>query len=396
MDRKAAKCESWATIRGRTRCIDHEAGSGGMAVGNIMAAVSDGTVCAVLQAAPPIALHGSDLPRTDGNCPVMVDHNGITAYFSHYQPIGHTYRRRGSSEFDFYQAAVATRFDRDPNPMIGKWIEAVWPDPKGGLLGLYHAEHLAPCARQLFIPEIGMARSDDDGLTWSILRSVLQAPENQTDCEYRNGFFAGGYGDLCALPDRERRFLYMPFTSFVAHEPAQGVVMARFPYAEPASALEIWTEGGWRISEGQLPKPIWPTTRGWKHLDPDGFWGPAVHYNQRLDAFVMLLNHTAGGYGNLLQEGIYFSVNRDLSDPESWSRPARLVAGGAWYPQAVGVEPGCSDAVVRDTARFFMAGYSAWTIQFMPADMAPGGNRPLALTKADFTELFGAAHKAPW
>jgi len=365
-------------------------------VEDVVATVSDSNVCAVLRAAPPIALHGRDLPRTDGNSPVIVDQDGVTAYFSHYQPIGHTYRRRGDRGFEFGQRAIPVRFDHDPNPMIGKWIEAVWPNPEGGLLGLYHAEHLAPCTRQLFIPEIGMARSDDGGFTWKFLGPVVRAPEDQTDCEYRNGFFAGGYGDLCAVPDRERQFLYMPFTSFVAHEPAQGVAMARFPYTDPASAVEIWTQDGWCNPDGRLPKPVWPTRRGWRHLDPDGFWGPAVHYNKRLDAYVMLLNHTAGGHGNLLQEGIYFSVNKDLGNPDAWSNPIRFVVGGAWYPQAIGLEPGCSDALVEDTARFFMAGYSAWTIQFMPTGMGPQDNRLLTPTKAEFARLFGADHKSPW
>lgn len=35
--------------------------------------------------------------------------------------------------------------------------------------------------------------------------------------------------------------------------------------------------------------------RGWRHADPDGFWGPALHYNRALGAFVMLFNRTAGG-----------------------------------------------------------------------------------------------------
>lgn len=54
-----------------------------------------------------------------------------------------------------------------------------------------------------------------------------------------------------------------------------------------------------------------------------------MHYNRALDAFVMLLNRTAAGHGDLPQEGIYASMNHDLADAEGWSPPLQIVRGGA-------------------------------------------------------------------
>lgn len=361
----------------------------------IVGEAAGGGVHIVLRSAPPLALHGRDLARTDGNSPALVQDDGAIVYFSHYVPVGHTYRKRGRRSLDFDQPAIPIRFVGDSAPATGKWLEAVWARPDGGYLGLYHAEELAHCPRRLYVPYIGLARSED-GIDWHLGEPVLRPPAGQIDCSYRNGFFAGGYGDLCALADRRRARVYVAFTSFVADESAQGIVMARFAEADPSGSLEWWQEGKWRLAGEGLPQPLWPMRRGWRHLDPDGYWGPAIHYNRQLDAYVMLLNHTAGGFGNLLQEGVYFSVNRDLARPDDWSEPAKLVDGGAWYPQVIGLEAGDGDARAGAVARFYMAGYSAWTVEFFPLSSVLPQGRPLKPTKPQFRALFGSQHKSPW
>lgn len=368
----------------------------------IAASVSNGEFCVTLRPAPPLALHGAEMPRTDGNSPVLGDAGGSTVFFSHYSPRGHSYRREGSAGLQFTRDPVAVRFVDDADPETGKWIEAVWPDAAAdgaGLYGLFHAEMLAPCERPLFLPEIRIGRSADRGLTWRSCGTLLRAPAAQTDCSYRNGFLAGGFGDLSALPDRARRFHYIAFTSFVADEAAQGVVMARLACADPLRDAQWWTRDGWQPADAAkaLPQPLWPMRRGWRHRDPDGFWGPAVHYNRGLEAYVMLLNRTAGGDGNLVQEGIYASLNADLADPQGWSVPLRIVAGGAWYPQAIGLQPGSSDTDVDGPARFFMGGYSAWMIDFARGAACHGiADRPLQPTGAIFAAMFGHRHKSPW
>ena len=160
--------------------------------------------------------------------------------------------------------------------------------------------------------------------------------------------------------------------------------------------LAWWSRDGWRPVGDRSPKPLWPISRGWRHVDPDGFWGPAVHYNWALDLYVMLLNRTAGGTGDLIQEGVYVSVNRTLDDPERWSRPLQIVKGGAWYPEVVGLEDGCGDTEAGAIGRFFMAGFSAWTMEFSPPALHGVAARPLRPTKADFVRAFGSERRCPW
>jgi hypothetical protein len=353
---------------------------------------------AVLRPAAPLTLHGSEIWRTDGNSPVLLDGSGATAFFSHYEPRGHTFRRRGSLDLRFDAPSQPVRIVDDPAPEVGKWIEAVWRGPDGRLHGWYHAEELAACPRRLFLPHIGALVSEDDGLTWRCTGELLRAPAAQTDCSYLNGFFAGGYGDLSVLPDRAGRHLYMGFTSYVADESAQGVVLARQAIGTRGDpgALELWCDGAWRTPQGRPPTPLWRPVRGWRHADPDSFWGPALHFNRALNCYVMLLNRTAGGHGDLVQEGIYLSFNAKLDDPTGWTRPLQLVRGGAWYPQVIGLEPGDGDMHAGRRARFFMAGFSAWEIEFGEPSEVKEAQHLLAPTASDFAKYFGVGRKCPW
>jgi hypothetical protein len=119
-----------------------------------------------------------------------------------------------------------------------------------------------------------------------------------------------------------------------------------------------------------------------------------VHYNRALAAYVMLLNHTAGGASDLRQEGIYVSISRTLDDPSGWSPPMRIVRGGGWYPEVIGLEEGMGDAEAGGMARFFMAGFSAWQMELSPA-VGPRAARPLEPTVAEFHRQFGN-RRCPW
>jgi hypothetical protein len=380
--------------------VTEDAGPGEVAGRAVIAQAADEHMQVTLRASPPVTLHDEDFWRTDGNSPVQVGGDGVTVFFSDYAPRGRTFRRRASRALRFEDKASAVRLLDDPDPQVGKWIEAVWKDTACGVLrGWYHAEEVAPCAARLFVPHIGELISEDDGVSWRCRGELLRAPPGQIDCSWQNGFFAGGYGDLCVVPDRLGRHLYMPFTSCLTDENFQGIVMARMPAARPpvpAAGLELWGSEGWRPAADRFPQPILRPARGWRHVDPDCFWGPAVHYNRALDAYVMLLNHTADGDGDLVQEGIYASINRALDNPAGWSPPLQIVRGGAWYPEVVGLEDGCGDAEAGGVGRFFMAGFSAWSIEFARPGYGPAINHPLHPTKADFARLFGVGKRCPW
>jgi hypothetical protein len=110
----------------------------------------------------------------------------------------------------------------------------------------------------------------------------------------------------------------------------------------------------------------------------------------------MLLNRTAGGHGDFVQEGIYASINQALDNPDGWSTPLQFVRGGAWYPQVVGLGEGQGDTKAGPGGRFFMGGFSAWDIDFSVPTPRGVLQRPLSPTAADFARLFGAGRRCPW
>jgi hypothetical protein len=356
----------------------------------MVAEVADKDLRIVVRAASPLTLHDGHCWRTDGNSPVVLGKTGAVAFFSHYEPRGHTLRRVGTIELLFSQPALPVVIVDDPHPRVGKWIEAVWRDPTGGLRGWYHAEEPACGDRKLFVPHIGEMVSDDLGRRWHGCHELVRA--SSLDCSWRNGFFAGGYGDLCVVPDRASEWLYLFFTSYHVDRRSQGIAVLRLPTGPGPS--ELWGDRGWTRDMDRPPRPIWPVERGWRHADPDAFWGPAVHFNRAAGRFVMLLNHTANGAGDLRQEGIYASCSPAPDDPTSWSRPLQLVDGGAWYPQVVGMQRGDGDTLAGSVARFFMAGFSLWEVKFS-AGRKINENRPLTPSRSEFASQFGPG-KCPW
>jgi hypothetical protein len=93
----------------------------------------------------------------------------------------------------------------------------------------------------------------------------------------------------------------------------------------------------------------------------------------------MLLNRTnSDAWG---QEGIYVSFNPRLDEPPGWSTPYRIVEGGSWYPQVIGLEQARgTDTWAGGTARFFMSGRSDSLIGFAPpsnlSPEPPSNDRP--------------------
>ena len=146
----------------------------------------------------------------------------------------------------------------------------------------------------------------------------------------------------------------------------------------PAGKVSLWTEGLWMPArtlragredgamwEYPLASPVYPVARSW-HLDgpaADAFWGPSVHWNTHLQQYVMLLNRARDMQWT--QEGIYVAFSPSLEDPSQWSTPRKILDGGGWYPQVIGLEQGRgTDRLAGAAARLFIQGRSEHLIQF--------------------------------
>jgi hypothetical protein len=133
-----------------------------------------------------------------------------------------------------------------------------------------------------------------------------------------------------------------------------------------------WTEAG----RGGRVTPVFPVKTAWQTATPDALWGPSVHWNTYLNCYVMLLNHAAGDPG-WSQEGIYVSFCSDLSRPESWTTPRKILDKSefpGWYffyPQVMGLEAGGTDRLAGKVARLYVGGTSNWEIEFGAADGPP-------------------------
>lgn len=276
----------------------------------------------------------------------------------------------------------ATTFNNVVNG--ARWMEAVVPDPSSGVLyGYYHREPAGVCPDDpsKTAPSIGAARSNDGGLSWIDLGPIIEAAPAVPDCESPNTYFAGGVGDFSAILDDNGSDLYILFSTYGPDFSRQGVAVARMLWGdrdEPAGRVGIWSDGVWRYPEPSdegliypAASPILPAQTSWHNRlgQVDAFWGPSVHWNTFLNRYVMLLNRAKDS--TWAQEGIYVSATRTLANPASWSLPQKLLDGGRWYPQVMGLELGRgTDRLAGERARLFMAGASEYEIVFQSRDVA--------------------------
>jgi len=272
------------------------------------------------------------------------------------------------------------------HPGYGVWMESVVVDGDGTWYGYYHNEVPATiCGREeLTLPRIGAARSSDRGDTWEDLGIILEAPPNWYDCATPNQYFVGGVGDVSVMLDHDSKDLYLFFSQYSKYAAAQGVALARLAWADrdsPAGKVMVFNHGAWlpptRVTsedDDGVAHSDWmysygtaivPVTQPWHDEDPrdDAFWGASVHWNVSLQSYVMLLNRTKDE--QFTQEGVYVSFATRLDDPAAWTTPLKIVDGGSWYPQVIGIETGeGSDKQAGARARLFMGGRSTQFIEF--------------------------------
>jgi hypothetical protein len=275
------------------------------------------------------------------------------------------------------------------HPGNGLWMEAVVTDDVGTWYGYYHNENPAiGCGRpDRAIARIGAARSEDRGRTWEDLGIILEAPTDSVACNSQNRYVIGGVGDLSVMLDEDKSDLYIFFSQYQAEASAQGVAVARLRWADrdhPVARVMVWNNGAWlrahfnrtptRDVQGEVRRVWWEyptgtplvsTTQAWHDADPkvDAFWGPSVHWNHAIQQYVMLLNRAKDE--NYAQDGIYVSFAPQLDDPRLWTPPQKILSGGKWYPQVIGLGAGTgTDKSADATARLFMSGRSDYIISF--------------------------------
>jgi len=277
-------------------------------------------------------------------------------------------RSQGSDQFHLGAAQAV------PMTHLGKgwptWIEATWVDPTGPIFGWYHQEVWGVCgaASRLAVPQIGAAVSYDGGASWRDLGIVLSAGD-PINCAEQNGYFAGGNGDPFVMPDAEGQYFYFFFGHYGGPLKQQGVVMARMPFAARFGPLgNVWKyhSGEWNEPGiGGRTTPIFPARVGWEQSDTNAFWGPSLHWNPYLGQYVMLLNKSCCTAG-FPQEGIYASFTKDLSKPDSWTKPKKFMDNDGWYPQVLGLEAEKgTDSQAGRRARLYIYGHSSWEIEFV-------------------------------
>ena len=318
----------------------------------------------------------------DSNSPVVWEQDGITQRLFVFTSFAGRATRHAGAQLGTLFTLGPIDYE-DPPPIHGTWIEAIIPDVDGTWYGYYHNELPADVCddRSRTIPRIGAARSRDYGATWEDLGVLLEAPRGWHSCETLNRYFVGGVGDFSVILDRESKYLYFFFSQYANREHTQGVAVGRLAWANrdaPMGKMSVWWRGTTWVPTRRYRSmdddvyyayppgvPIYRVGNQWHDDDAvvDAFWGPSVHWNTHLEQYVMLLNRAADT--DWSQEGIYIAYSTDLSNPASWSAPQRLLAGGLWYPQVIGIEPGIgTDKVAGERARFFMGGRSPYWIQF--------------------------------
>jgi hypothetical protein len=271
----------------------------------------------------------------------------------------------------------------EPWPGGGVWMEAIVPDVDGTWYGYYHNEipDDAVCpGDDKVVPRIGAARSRDHGETWEDLGVVLEAPAGAFDCTTTNVFFVNGVGDFSVALDADSRDLYFFISQYERSTSQQGIAIGRLAWADrdtPAGKMMLWRTGVWlpaarAVTRGDTLRwlygtgtPIIPVLDGWHDAGTttDAFWGPSVHWNTYLRTYVMLLNRARNTKYD--EEGIYVSFAPRLDDPTIWSTPVKILNGGTWYPQVIGLDDNRgTDKTAGEWARFFMAGTSQYLIHF--------------------------------
>lgn len=341
---------------------------------------------AVVREASPMRLPGLTDPEkglenyVDCNNPCHWD--GTTMYI--FSSAGHPFRSSGPGLMHLSPQSERTAFDNEQGYNGGRWIESVWKAEDGKLYGWYHREPNDVCpGKPLTAPQIGAAVSTDNGKTWRDLGIILKAPDDSLFCDSANKYFAGGNGDFSVILDQQKEFFYFLISTYNKDPKEQGVAIARMRYVDrdrPVDKVFKWYRGAWKQPGlGGRVTPMFGPAVDWHKPRANAYWGPSIHWNTYLERYVILLNLARDKDWN--QDGIYVTFNRDISNPEGWLRPDKILdasrlEASKWYPQVIGANAAEreTDKLAGRSARLFVAGRSKWEIVFLkPGEAKPAG-----------------------
>jgi hypothetical protein len=166
---------------------------------------------ATLEAAPRQSLVIAGEPLVDSNSPVLWDEvEGTPRLFVMTSFAG---AARVSSGTRLGEIEAGDPVQWDAWPVGGAWMEAVVKADDGTWYGYYHNEVSTACPGDSRVqPQIGAARSTDQGRTWTNLGIVLASPSQ--DCETRNQYFTGGVGDFSVQLSTDRSELYLMYSQY--------------------------------------------------------------------------------------------------------------------------------------------------------------------------------------
>jgi hypothetical protein len=258
----------------------------------------------------------------------------------------------------------------------GRWIESVHQEPDGTLYGWYHYEPTDRIPEEvqegrpnrLTAPDIGAVVSRDNGVTWDDIGIIIEGGKDTLNFDTVNYFFAGGNGDFSVILDRNGEYFYFALGTYYRDVSQQGVTLARMRFADlanPVGKVSKWYNGGWNSAGlGGPVTPILPAVSDWNGPTPDTFWGPSVHWNTAIQRYVILLNRAIGTRWE--REGLYVCLTADISQPESWTAPVRLMDAPGWYPQVVGLDAakGETEREAGKRCRLFVHGWSRHILEF--------------------------------
>ncbi|MBL8174740.1 MAG: hypothetical protein JNK48_08720 [Bryobacterales bacterium] len=313
--------------------------------------------------------------------PVLIDSN--TASFWKDGRL-HTYSSTSHPVLNVFdkdfQVLSSTPIRVDSERHFPMWIESVWKDGAGKLYAWYHHEVVNLCPGSNYTsPEIGAMVSTDGGLSFHDLGVVLRSGD-PVNCSAQNGYFATGHGDFSVIVDESKEWVYFLFGSYGGDVSGQGIAMARMPIEyldQPVGAVWKYFNGGW--SEPGLSgrnSPIFPAGVSWAERNTDAFWGPSVHWNTYLQAYIVLMNRSCCDT-DWPQEGVYITINPDLNDPTGWTEPFKVVDGGDWYPWFQGAEEGETSSRAGQRTHLFLRQTSEWDILFRLSTELPQPEDPV-------------------